>query len=655
MERLSEAARGTMIATCCLATMLGPADATASGKAQDTPPSVSIASTEPVATVSIFDLQRGDKGYGVSVFEGTEKSRFDVEVIGVWRNSKPELSYLLTRLSGQGLEHTGVLGGMSGSPVYFDEKLVGAVAFSFSFGKDPIAGITPIGAMRDVSVAAGGLGRPAFGRPAAAVTRDDSTSAASPKSGLGRRPAWTDVLTAHGGSPEGTGLELLKRRLILPFAQASAEPGTPRSSAVWTAGGFHGTARTLLESGLGPALAPSVGLRSTGFGSGAPASGTDATIEELMQIVPSQLEGGDAVSVVLMGGDLVLAAHGTVTDRHGDSIVAFGHPIYSLGPIRLPMAESEVLTPIASVESSFKLSNAGRLIGIFDQDREPGAHGLLGVQPDLIPVTVTLRGLTDHRFDMFMADSYMFKPTLITLSTLSALNTVSFSNGYQGVDVKARFRLEGYDDLVVSQSFDGNQAATDAAIFVLTYAAFLELGESERASIVGVEIELDQALEPRLDTLEYVRADRRRVRPGDTVNLRLGVESYDGEHSIRPLPVKVPSDVPAGRYYLMVGDGTSMDAARLAIEPGEPRDLSASITKINDFSPRTSLQVMGLVAAPGLTVDGRPLPALPGSMRSILASGDAVQGTELRRLGEWKEPLDRPLEGIHRVDLVVER
>ena len=642
---------------CCL----GPAGADA-----DTDP--------PVETLSILNLERGQKGYGLSVFEGNERRRFEVEVIGVWGNSKPELSYLLTRLSGQNLEHTGVLGGMSGSPVFFDEKLVGAVAFSFSYGKDPIAGITPIDAMRSLAGAPGGLGDGAFG-----IQPTAGSSPAPSAASVLQRPTWNELVAAAGANdprsvlPSGfstaplpstePGLERLRQQIRTLLGDGPAEAGAPRTGTVWTADGFNGAARTLLESGLGSRLVPSVGLRSTGLrstglssGGGMSAGGgISQDLAEQMKIVPADLQGGDAVAVALVGGDLKLAAHGTVTDRHGDALVAFGHPVYSLGPIRLPMAESEVLTPIASVESSFKLSNAGRLIGVFDQDREPGAHGLLGVQPDVVPVSVTLSGLVERRYEMFVADFYIFKPTLFTLCALGALNTASHTNGYQGVDFKARLRLDGYEDLVLEQSFDGLQAGTDGAIQLLTYVAFLELSDEERASIQAVDMEFHQSAKPRLHTLESVRADRRRVKAGDTVRLQLGVKAPGGERQLRHFDVEVPASVPPGRWYLMVGDGTSMDAARLAIEPGEPRDLAASIEMINGFSSRKSLQVMGLVAAQGATVEGHALPALPGSMRSVLAYGDAVRATELRRAGEWSEDLDAPLDGIHRVDLIVER
>ena len=319
------------------------------------------------------------------------------------------------------------------------------------------------------------------------------------------------------------------------------------------------------------------------------------------------------------------------------------------------MAESEVITTIPSVQSSFKLSNAGRLIGVFDQDREAGAHGVLGVEPPLTPVNVKLKGLVDREFHMVVADSHMFKATLITLSALGALNAASHTTGFQGIDVKARFAIEGHEDLTVQQSFDGNQAAVDGALFLLSYAAYLELNELERSPITAVDIEMAQVLEPRVQTLEEVHASKRRVKPGDEVTLHLGLKPYRGERIRRTMVVDIPDDIPDGRYYLMVGDGSGVDAARLMVEPATAETLEQSLALMRTFHSRRELRVMGLVAADGLTLGGHVLPELPASMRSVLARGRNVSAMQLRVAGEWQESLETPMDGIHRVDLVVER
>ncbi|MEO1369637.1 MAG: hypothetical protein AAFX50_20855, partial [Acidobacteriota bacterium] len=397
--------------------------------------------------------------------------------------------------------------GMSGSPVFVDGKLIGAVSFSFTFGLDPIAGITPIGSMRSLAEAGGGL-------------RDSDVARASTGAGAipfpaGLVPSFADLRAAAAGGAGAPAADraavpaLLEKHLRLLSAPTPLDGARPALS--WTAAGFGGMTRELLGTRLGPLVPLAGGGAAAGAGSGGSALGTAQLADA------SDLGPGDAVALVLVQGDLSLAAHGTVTDRVGDSIVAFGHPVYSLGPVRLPMARSDVITTIPSRSSSFKLSNAGELIGVFDQDREPGAHGVLGAAPDLVPVTVQLSGLADRSYRLELADSSIFKPTLTAVSMLGALTSGSYSTGFLGLDLEARLQIDGHDDLLLAQSFDGSQASMNAVVYLLTVAAFLELNEERPTSITGMDLKLHQAADPRLTTLLGARAAKERVTPGEKV------------------------------------------------------------------------------------------------------------------------------------------
>jgi hypothetical protein len=369
----------------------------------------------------------------------------------------------------------------------------------------------------------------------------------------------------------------------------------------------------------------------------------------------AEMHAGDAVALVLMRGDLNLAAHGTISDRWGDEVVAFAHPIYSLGPIRLPMAHSEVVTTISSVASSFKLSNAGPLIGVFDQDREAGTHGVLGAVPEMTPLNVRLRGLVERDYHMDMADAPLFRPTLIAIGTMGALNSGSWATGFQGFDLEATFHLAGREDLTIAQSFDGPNAATDAAIHLLVFAAFLELNEMGEVGLEGIDIEIEQAERPRTTTLTAVHAEHTRVHPGERLGLWLELQPFRGERERQRLEVTIPADLEDGKYYLMVGDGTSIDAARMAVEKSEAQTLDQSLDLIRSLHPRDQLHVLGLAAAPGVAVAGESLPDLPGSVRSLYAGAKVGDALRLRIVDHQVEDAGRPLDGIHRVDLEVRR
>ncbi|MEM6792593.1 MAG: SpoIVB peptidase S55 domain-containing protein [Acidobacteriota bacterium] len=587
--------------------------------------------SRPFDILPVSQIEKGQKGYGVSVFSGSEPERFEVEVIGVWRNATPELSYVLARLSGQDLERSGILQGMSGSPVFIDDKLVGAVSFSFPFGLDPIAGITPIAVMRTLAGAEGGLGQPLEGSDQALDIRQAALAPSAPD----LVPSFEEMVERSFDS------SWLERHLNLLSPAASSEARRP--ALMWTAAGFGERARGLLAGPLGQ-LAPASGLPPLTGGSGSSLGGL---------VEDPELQPGDAVALALVRGDLSLAAHGTVTDRVGDSIVAFGHPVYSLGPVRLPMTESEVIAPISSANSSFKLSNAGRLLGVFDQDRESGAHGVLGVEPVMVPLSVRLRGVVDRDYRMELANSPLFKPTLIATTAFGALGSGSFASGYQGLDVEATFHLAGREPLQVAQSFDGNQAASNTVVYLLTFAAFLELNELEPTSIERVDITITQAPGPRGETLLSTRAEKTEMRPGETARIWLETQPFRGPKERRLLEVPLPEDLEDGRYYLMIGDGTSMDAARIAVEKRQATTFDQQLAGFREFHSRKELHVLGLAPAKGRAVAGETLPDLPPSVRSVY--GDAGAPLHLRIVDEQIQQAERPIEGIHRVDLQIRR
>ncbi|MEM7354933.1 MAG: hypothetical protein AAF657_29255 [Acidobacteriota bacterium] len=565
-----------------------------------------------VATISVDEMSRGLRGYGLSVFAGSEPERFEVEVLGVLRNSTPELSYILARLSGQDLERSGVIAGMSGSPVYFGERLAGAVAFSYQFGLDAIAGITPIDAMRRLAEL-----------PVGTVAR----STGAPR-GLDIR--FDDLVQREFAS------DLLSRQLerLLP-----ASPQGARSALQWTASGFGGNAATLLRQSLGH-------LSQSGGGLGA--AGDNPSIE----LVP-----GSAVAAVLVQGDLNLAAHGTVTDLIGDEVIAFGHPMFSLGPVNLPLAPSEVITVIANVANSFKVSNAGPVIGAFDQDREAGIRGRLGRHAPTTPITVRLGGLSERQYQMEVSNLPQMRPMLMAISTLGAIEAATYSGGYQGLDLVARIALREHEDLVARQSFDGDQAAVDSVIFLLSYLAYLEYNPLTEIELESVEVDLEQVDRPRAATLLAAHPTRTRVVPGQKVPITLELQPYRGERYRHVVEVEVPASAPNGRYVVLIGDGTSMDAVRLSVERRTPETFEQVLDVLRTFHSRRELVVFGLQPAQGLALGGETLPNLPGSVRAIFGAGVAPVGDalSLEIVHESLETLDRPIEGALRIDLVVQR
>jgi hypothetical protein len=594
-------------AACATVSLLGAAPVAARGG--DLPPGAvpAIGGPSALPTIGVDEVRPGQKGYGLSVFAGTEPERFDVEIVGVMRNASPELNYILARLNGKGLERSGVASGMSGSPVFIDGKLAGAVAFSWPFSHEAIAGIMPIESMRRLSTLGGGA--PQMTPPPPPVDLADLRAGKIPK-------------------------DLLQRELSRLQPKVAMDG---RAGVQWAVSGFGEPSQALLRSALGSA-APA----------GQAAGGG-----------PKDLVLGGAVAAVLADGDFRMAAIGTVTDRYGDQVLAFGHPFLGLGPIRVPMATAEVVTVLSNSYSSFKISNLGQTIGAFEQDRQAGIQGRIGQTAPMTPITVRISGVGNkpREYHSRIADVPLFTPMLIGSSVLAGLDSASYTAGSQSVDLDARFRLRGYGDLRIRQSFDGDSAGTDMAGYVLSVAAYLVQNSLEKVSFDEIEIDVSQSEQPQAATLIGANADKTVVRPGDRVKLNLDLVAWRGDRFRRSMELALPEDLPAGRYSLIVGDGSSVDAARIALEPTAPVTFPQALEFLRSIHSRRDLMVLGVYGGPGLSVAGEIMPRLPGSVRSLWSAAASGSAAPLRVTiaQEHREEVDVPVDGAVRIDLEVRR
>ena len=550
------------------------------------------------------EVYAGQRGYGLSVFRGDRPERFEVEVLGVWENLRPQTSYILARLSGQGLESSGVVAGMSGSPVYLDERLAGAVAFAWPFSSEPVAGITPIESMRRL-----------YGRAPAAP-------GAAPGS-----PVVSLEQLAGGELPA----DLLDDGLALLDAEVMDRFGT---GLMWSTVGFGEHSRQRLEARLG---------------SVAPAGSASASRAELAP--------GGSVAGVLIDGDLRLAATGTVTDRVGDDLLAFGHPFLGIGPLSVPMATSEVITVLASRFRSFKIANLGPVVGAFELDRAAGVRGRIGAEAPTVPLSISVSGEGSAGFDLRLADLPQLTPTLTAVALLGALDSATQAGGSQGLDLEARLAMEEHGELVVRQSFDGDAAAMEAATYLLAFAGFLTNNPMAEVRLSGIEVDLVQHSRPRLARLVEAHASRTLLQPGESLELNLDLMAWRGDRFRESIALELPTNLPDGRYSLLVGDGASVDAARLAIERAAPVRFHQALDLLRGLHSRRDLVVLGVFGGQGLAVAGETLPQLPGSLRSIWAAAPSGSAQPLRlAVAQQRERrLEMPASGILRVDLEVRR
>jgi hypothetical protein len=583
---------------------------------------------ERQAQMPIDEIVAGQRGYGLSVFVGRVPERFEVEVLGVMREMAPGTSAVLARLTGHNLEKTGVIAGMSGSPVYIDGRLVGAVAAAWPFSHEAVGLITPISAMRALNIP---LGQGALGNP---VTAGGRAAAVGLANGFEERAsaASTQVLLDRLMAPTDTGAAaaVVLDQELKRLAPRPAHGGLPGYQ--WSSSGFGTASQGLLERSLG-AVGP---------------AGAAAAMSE------AEIVNGGAVAAVLVDGDLRLAATGTVTERHGEEILAFGHPFLAMGAVVVPMAPAEVVTVLSNSYSSFKIANFGKPVGAFVQDRAPGLLGRVGAEAPMVPLSIAVAGST---YSMRLAAVPELMPTLLAITALGALDRAASAGGAQGLDLDVRFAITGHGELRLRQSFDGDQAGLQSALYLLSAASLLSDSSFEAVKVDSIEVTLARAERPRTAALVAAHAERTLVEPGDLIGLSFDLLPYRGVLQRHGLVLELPADLPAGRYSLLIGDGTSLDAARFAIQPSEPQSFDEVLAILRSLHSRRDLGVLGVSSSKGLAVAGRVMPRLPGSLRAVWGAAASESAAPLRQAVTQQElaRLELPVTGSLRIDLDVRR
>jgi len=577
-----------------------------------------VAADAATITMPLSQVKPGMIGRGKSVFQGKVIEEFEAEILGILENASPKRSIILARLKGHGLESTGIIAGMSGSPVYVDGKLIGAVASGFSFSKDAIAGITPIEEMLAVGKA------PEEPRPGAAapvVIREDLSQ--EELSG-----AYLKALTAASGG-EGRSREAFAP-LELPLVISGL-----------SAGAFE-KARSF--------FAP-LGFLAVRGGTGGQSRPSDAT-------APLSLREGDAVGVQLLGGDLDISAVGTVTYVDGSKVLAFGHPVYNLGTVDYAMTRADVITVMPSLESSFKLATVGPVIGRFGQDRTAGAAGEVGVMPRLIPLNISFQTGPGSRKDFklkLVADKFL-TPALVNMAVSGLVTSELRSYGDVTLDFNADVFLDkGGLGVHLEDFFSGSYDNSPVSLSGLLAAVvqFLMNNEFRDVGIFRIDLNVRALEEDRLASLEKVLLDKYEVSPGEPIQLQAFYRTQNEESLVEKVTVLAPA-LPAGtEFQILVGDAASMqqvERSQYRIQGFVPRSLDQLVRMLGNLRKNNRIYFRIMASKPGLFLKGEELPNLPPTLKSMFASprASATGPTEITRstLSEYQLAIPYVFKGM---------
>jgi hypothetical protein len=524
---------------------------------------------------------------------------------------------IVARATSPRVIETGVAAGMSGSPVYVDGKLVGALSSGWSFSKEPLFGITPIGEMLDVL----------------ALPEADGARGTTGPGGL--------ELAAARSRP---------RFRELRWDEESAEPAGP---AVVPSGSPGPLALPLAATGLHPeafaaareAFAPhhlAVTPGGRAAGGGPPAD----------SLVP-----GAAVAIDVLRGDLQLSAIGTVTWRDGDRVLLFGHPFFQAGEVRLPLSTAEITTVVGSQASSFKLGVRGRDAGVATQDRRAAVAGVIGRRATLLPVglTVSGEGRPTQRMRFESIDDRVLAPALVQIA---ALNGLLERGGISGGTLRWSMTLHraGAAPLVLRDVVSSDTPASEFAAAVASPLRFLFGNPFERLALdsIAVAVETDPARHAW--TLRTARLLDPVVRPGASVRVQCELEAWHGGRERRVLTLQMPAEAPPGRYVLWVGGGpelTRYEAQRL---PGRFRPVSLDDAWARLASSRSADALHGALfaRAPEVSSDGRDYPELPLSALAMLAGGESAGDHSRRGDTAWLASVRDPVDGVLRGSLLLQ-
>jgi hypothetical protein len=583
----------------------------------------------PAATslMPIEEVKPGMVGTGRTIFEGSELQDFKVHILGVLKNVQaPQRNLILARLEGGPLAQTGVIAGMSGSPVYIDGRLVGAVSYSIgAFPKEPIAGITPIGEMIDATAdasprrtapAQGRIDLPVSPQQLAASIRAAYANVAA----FADRPADVQVF----GLPAATGAQM--GALLRPIATPLVMSGMNGATSDLVASMFR-------DAGFTPVL-------SGGFsGESTPAAAAEP------------LRPGDPVGVSLLSGDGEMGATGTVTHVDGTRVYAFGHPFFNFGPTAFPMTRATVYTSLPSLMSSFKIATLGDVIGTVQQDRATAIAGTLGNGPATVPLTVTLESSRGPKrtFKYNAAVDQLFTPLLTYVALFNTLGSYERQFGAATVTVKGKATFDKHADLTYEDIFTGDGTIPAASAYVAGPITMLLANDLEPVTLKGVELTLTTAEESRSATIERVWLDDVRPRAGRTVPLKVLTRSYRGAERISTLPIEIPANA-SGQLTVMVTDGKQLNQIeqRELRRSLQPQSVAQMIKVLNRTHRNNRLYVRLLTGTPGAVVNGEALPSLPPSVLAVLEgdrSGGNFAPIRSAALGEWELPMDSAIIG----------
>jgi SpoIVB peptidase S55 len=573
-------------------------------------PACIAAQTQSNEVLPLSEVREGMHGYAYTIFAGDQIEKFDLVVIGVMPNFLgPKQSIILVQLKGEKVEHTGVVAGMSGSPVYLDGKLAGALSLKLGiFTKEAIAGVTPI---EDVL------------HPAALT--------AEIRPGTGARLELPEQAAARGAVPSGSALEPIATPLVFSgFQQAAVQQFAPQLQSYGFVATQGGTAKPQPDDG--------------------------------------KLVAGDMAGMVLVQGDASINSACTVTAVRGNDVYLCGHPFLSFGDVQLPMARSRVVTTLSSELASTKIVNMGGSIGTITGDHLTAVTGKLGAPPAMIPLDLTfVTGESEKKLHFELVNHPKLTPLLVAMTTFNGISQNSFYGEGTTLRLTGDIQIEGHSQVQIENTF----APTDSfspdsmpiALAVQNAFGRLFTNNYEIPSIDHISLRVESQSGRKSYTIQSAWLEKGEAAPGETLRVRILLQPYRGPARVEEATVHVPDQIARGTILrVLVCDADWLNRASRGFNfpgmPGAagPESLDQLIGLLNRERHNDRLYVGLFVPAPTLVWDDKELPNVPLSQINIIDGRPTPGSVQVLReslASEASIPMGGPVGGLISLNLQI--
>ncbi len=577
----------------------------------------------PVEIFPLDQLRPGMMGTAYTAFEGNIPEPFPVEIVGLMKNAwGPKQDIIMIKVGGRAAK-TGVAGGMSGSPVYIDGKLLGAISLRFgAFLNDAIGGVTPIGLMLEIG------------------EKDGTRPALMQASSSSRLPLSPEIKAMLDPTLANSGVGMYLTPIETPLTLSGFNDDVIKQFG-----------ETFRQMGMAPVLG------------GASSSMTSSVLPADAAKLASSLPPGAPVSMVLLDGDYSLASGCTVTYNDLKNVLICGHPFLNFGKVDMPMATADVVTTLGSAFQPTKVLNAEKMVGSFVQDRHSGMLGILGQKPHMIPVEATVRsGEKSKTYHYEIFQNSKFTPFVLLLTSF---NTIMNLNEF-GEDItyrtRANFQLEGYPEVNLEQLYAAPENAQMPGPMALSFWLGDRFGrifqnQFEAPNVTKIKLDFDLLPERRTATIEHVWLEKTEVRPGEEISGRVFLKPYRGGQITKDFKIRVPATAPRGDLRIQFSDADYVNRYyNYLIAQNRAPGLTQIINLLNQERANGALFITMLQTAPTIFIEDKIMPSIPSSIATVIDNGKSntrLTTTAESVVAQQSIPVEQVLTGMQMLSVTV--